>query len=69
MLWMVVVFLPEGGGNFRGIGLLEPLWKVIKVFMDKHLVHIEFHYCLHGFLSGRSTGTVTTEVKLIQKLA
>ena len=69
MLWVVVVFLPKGGGNFRGIGLLEPFWKVIEVLMEKRLAHIKFHDCLHGFLSGRGTGTATTEVKLTQQLA
>ena len=69
MLWMVVVLLPKGGGDFRGIGLLEPFWKVIEVLMDKRLAHIEFHDCLHGFLRGRGTGTATTEVKLTQQLA
>jgi hypothetical protein len=24
MSWMVVVLLPKSGGNFRGIGLLDP---------------------------------------------
>ena len=37
--------------------------------MDKRLQAIEFHDCLHGFLTGRGTGTATTEVKLAQQLA
>ena len=69
MLWMVVVLLPKGGGDFRGIGLLEPFWKVIEVLMDKRLAHIEFHDCLHGFLSSRGTSTSTTEATLTQQLA
>ena len=64
MLWMVVVILPKGGGGFCGIGLLEPLWKVNEVLMDKRLANIKFHDCLHGFLGGRGTGTATMEVKL-----
>ena len=35
MTWMVIVLLPKGGGDYRGIGLLEPLWKVVEVLMDK----------------------------------
>ena len=35
MVWMVVVLLPKGGGNYRGIWLLEPFWKSIEVIMDK----------------------------------
>jgi hypothetical protein len=70
MTWMVIVLLPEGGGNYyRGIGLLEPLWKVVEVLIDKRFLAIEFHDCLHGFLAGRGTGTATMEVKLAQQLA
>jgi hypothetical protein len=27
MLWGIVVLIPKGGGDYRGIELLEPLWK------------------------------------------
>ena len=37
--------------------------------MEQRLQVIEFHNCLHGFLSGRGTGTSTTEVKPVQQLA
>jgi exonuclease III len=67
--WIIIVLLPKGGGDYRGIGLLEPLWKCIEILMDKRLQVIEFHDCLHGFLTGRGTGTATTEVKLAQQLA
>ena len=36
--------------------------------MDKRLVEIKFHDCLHGFLGSRGTGTATTEVKLTHQL-
>jgi hypothetical protein len=26
--WVVIVLIPKGGGDYRGIGLLEPIWKV-----------------------------------------
>ena len=68
MLWMVVVLLPKGGGDFHIIGLLEPFWKVTMVVMDERLAHIEFHDCLHGFLGGRGTGMAMAEVKLTQQL-
>ena len=69
MMWIIIVLLPKGGGDYRGIGLLEPMWKVVEILMDHRLQVIEFHDCLHGFLSGRGTGTATTEVKLTQQLA
>ena len=57
MSWMVVVLLPKGGGDFRGIGLLDPFWKVVEKVMVRRLGTIEFHPCLHGGLPKRGTGT------------
>jgi hypothetical protein len=33
MSWVVIVLLPKGGGDYRDIGLLDPMWKVIKKIM------------------------------------
>ena len=66
---MVVVLLPKGGGNFRGIGLLDPFWKVVEQIMVCRLCSIEFHPCLHGGLPKRGMGTVTIEARLAQQLA
>jgi hypothetical protein len=30
LTWVIVVLLPKGGGDYRGIGLLELLWKVVE---------------------------------------
>jgi hypothetical protein len=35
LTWVIVVLLPKGGGDCRGIGLLEPLWKVVESIMDR----------------------------------
>ncbi len=35
--WVIVVLLPKGSGDYRGIGLLEPLWKVVEQIMDRRL--------------------------------
>ncbi len=32
---MIVVLLPTGGGDYRGISLLELLWKVVERIMDR----------------------------------
>ena len=69
MSWMTVVLIPKGGGDYRGIGLLEPFWKTIEVIIDSRLQVITFHDCLHGFLKGRGTGTATMEAKLAQQHA
>ena len=39
MRWMTVVLIPKGGGDFRGIGLLElePFWQSIEILIDRRL--------------------------------
>ena len=34
LLWIIVVLIPKGGGDFRGIGLLESIWKVLEPGAD-----------------------------------
>ena len=64
-----MILLPKGGGQFRGIGLLESVWKVISSVMNRRLSAIELHDALHGFRAGRGTGTAIIEVKLLQQWA
>jgi hypothetical protein len=33
MTWEIIVLLPKGGGNYCGIGMLEPCWKVVENIM------------------------------------
>jgi hypothetical protein len=33
MRWETIVLLPKGGGDYCGIGLLEPFWKVMEKIM------------------------------------
>ncbi len=33
MTWMIIVLLPKGGGDYCGIGLLDPIWKVVEKVM------------------------------------
>ena len=68
-LWSAVVLLPKGNGDFRGIGLIEALWKVIEKIIDRRLSDsIQFHDVLHGFRAKRGTGTAIIEAKLLQQL-
>ncbi len=30
MCWVITVLIPKGGGEYRGIALLEPIWKVLE---------------------------------------
>jgi hypothetical protein len=70
MAWSVMVLLPKGGGDYRGIGLVEVIWKLIASIINARLkVTINFHDTLHGFRAGRGTGTATIEAKLCQQMA
>jgi hypothetical protein len=33
MRWEIIVLLPKGGGDYCGIGLLEPFWNVVENIM------------------------------------
>jgi hypothetical protein len=66
--WVITVLIPKGGGDYRGIGLLEPIWKVIKRVMDHRLEVIALHDSLHGFRNRQGTGTTVIKAKLTQQL-
>ena len=45
------------------------MWKVVSAILNRRLTaSITFHDFLHGFQSGRETGTSTLEAKLLQQL-
>ena len=68
--WQAVVLVPKGKGDYRGIGLVEVMWKVVAVILNRRFTSsITFHDVLHGFRVGCGTGTATLEAKLIQQLA
>jgi len=67
--WIIVVLIPKGGGDNRGIGLLEPIWKILEQVMDHRLNAIPIHKSLHGCRNGWGTGTAVIEAKLAQQLA
>jgi hypothetical protein len=69
MTWEIIVLVPKGGGDYRGIGLLEPFWKVVEKIMVWQLSLIKFHDCLHGGLPKQGTGMASIEAKLAQQLA
>jgi hypothetical protein len=63
LTWVIVVLLPKGGGNYRGIGLLELLRKVVERIMDRQLNTLPLHEALHGCWNA------ILEAKLAQQLA
>jgi hypothetical protein len=69
LLWIIVVLILKGGGDYRGIGLLEPVWKCIKRVIDHQLKAIDLHDSLHGCCNNHGTGTAIIEAKLAQQLS
>jgi hypothetical protein len=68
--WAIMILLPKGEGQYRGIGLLEITWKLISRIIDRRIrQHVEFHDTIHGFRAKRGCGTATIEAKLLQQLA
>ncbi len=60
---MIAVLLPNGGGDYRGIGLLDPIWKVVEKVMVARFSVIKLHDCLHGGLPGWGTGNESRTLK------
>jgi len=54
---VVTVLISKGGGEYQGIGLVEPIWKVLKKVMDIRLETIVLHNSLPGCLARRGMGT------------
>ena len=68
--WQEVVLIPKGKKDYRGIDLVEVMWKVVAAIINcRFTVSITYHDFLHGFRAGRGTDTATLEAKLIQQLA
>ena len=64
-----MVLIPKGGGDYRGIGLVEVVWKAVAVIFNRRFTaSITYHDSLHGFWAGCGTGTTTLEVKLLQQV-
>ena len=61
--------IPKGKRDFRGIGLVEVLWKVVASLLNRRLMSaIKYQNELHGFRAGRGTGNAALEDKNIQQL-
>ena len=68
--WQAVVLIPKGKKDYRGIGLVEVMWKVVAAILNRRLtVSITYHNFLHEFREGCGTGTANPEAKLLQQLA
>ena len=68
--WQAVVLINKGEKYYRGIGLVEVMWKVLAAILNLRLTSsITFHEFVHGFRAGCGTGTATLKAKLLQPLA
>ena len=64
-----VILIPKQKGDFRGIGLVEVLWKAITILINRRITAaIFFHDTLHGFRAVWGTVTATLEANLLQQL-
>ena len=61
---MTVVLLPNRGGDYRGIVILEPCWKIMEIMINTRMNVITSHDYIHGLLGGRGTRMATIEAKL-----
>ena len=69
-MWQAVVIIPKGIQEYRGIGLVGVMWKVVAAILHCRLAaSITYHDFLHGFRAGRGTGTSTLKAKLIRHLS
>ena len=67
--WKTIALIPKGNGYFRGIGLVEVLWKMMTVILNHRIgTAIVFHEVLHSFRTGRRMGTASINAKLLQYL-
>ena len=65
----MVVMVPNGGGNFQVVGLVEVLCKTVLVNLNRRLgVDVTLNNVLHWLRSGRGKGNSFLEAKMLQHL-
>ena len=69
IVWLMLVLITKDESFLWCIGIIEVLWKLVEIIINKSLKYsIEFCNALHGFRSGRGTGTTTIEEKPLHKI-
>ena len=67
--WKSVVLIFKRVGYYRDICLVEVVWKLVVVIINRcFTASIAFHDVLRGLRSVRGTGTTSLEAKLLQQL-
>ena len=63
IVWAKMVLNLKGKVEYRGIGFVEVLWKVCAVVVNFRLKRSAvLHNALHGFRTGRGTGTLESKL-------
>ena len=63
LVWTILILIPKGNVDTRGIRLLEVLYNVMEAIIDKYIKKsVKFYDVIHGC-------TAIKELKLAQKLA
>ena len=56
--WQGVVLFSKGGGDYRGIGIVEMMWKAVTVILNRRFTaSIAYHDSLRRSQAGRNMGT------------
>ena len=64
-----MLLIPKGNRYFRGIGIVEFLWKSLSGVINWRIrAVVQFHDVLHGFWACRGMGKTSLEAKMIQQL-
>ena len=64
-----MVIIPKEGGYYRDIGLVEVLYNLMTVVLNRRFTaSITLHGVLHGFRAGCGIGPASLEAKLPQEL-
>ena len=63
------MILKDDGGDLKGIGLVEFLWKTVVEPLNHYFTSAtEFHDIIPGFWAEHGTGTASLEANLTQQI-
>ena len=64
-----MVLIPNGGGYYRVICLVEVVWKVVMVILNRHFTaSIAFHNAFHGLRAVQGTDNASLEAEMLHQL-
>ena len=65
-MWQGLVLISKWGGEYRIIGLVEVVWKVVTVILNIcFTASIAFHDVIHDFWEGRGTYKIYPEARML----